>query len=52
MIVGLGNDLIAAFLGCSQLLRPEVRLQYLARTHVFMKADNQRNWRFREELAE
>ncbi|BFZ19203.1 hypothetical protein BsWGS_22242 [Bradybaena similaris] len=35
-----------------RLLRPEVRLQYLARTHVFMKADNQRNWRFREELAE
>ncbi|CAL1530665.1 unnamed protein product [Lymnaea stagnalis] len=35
-----------------RLLRPEVRLQYLGRTHEFMKTDNQRNWRFREELAD
>ncbi|KAH9504961.1 Serine/threonine-protein phosphatase 4 regulatory subunit 1 [Bulinus truncatus] len=35
-----------------KLLRPEVRLQYLSRTPEFMKTDNQRNWRFREELAE
>jgi len=35
-----------------RLLRPEVRLQYLSRVHDFMKTDNTRNWRFREELAE
>uniref|UniRef100_A0A2C9JIK6 Uncharacterized protein n=1 Tax=Biomphalaria glabrata TaxID=6526 RepID=A0A2C9JIK6_BIOGL len=35
-----------------KLFRPEVRLQYLSRTSEFMKTDNQRNWRFREELAE
>ncbi|GFR82145.1 serine/threonine-protein phosphatase 4 regulatory subunit 1, partial [Elysia marginata] len=35
-----------------KLLRPEVRLQYLARTQEFMKTDNNKNWRFREELAE
>ena len=35
-----------------QLLRPEVRSQYLTRVHDFMKTDNNRNWRFREELAE
>ncbi|RUS92186.1 hypothetical protein EGW08_000039, partial [Elysia chlorotica] len=35
-----------------KLLRPEVRLQYLAKTQEFMKTDNNKNWRFREELAE
>ncbi|XP_005112857.1 serine/threonine-protein phosphatase 4 regulatory subunit 1 isoform X2 [Aplysia californica] len=35
-----------------RLLRPEVRLQYLTRVQDFMKTDNTRNWRFREELAE
>lgn len=35
-----------------QLLRPKVRQQYLAKVSDFMKTDNHRNWRFRQELAE
>ena len=40
------------FIFFPKLLRPDVRLQYLTRVHDFMKTDNTRNWRFREELAE
>ncbi|KAK7114611.1 serine/threonine-protein phosphatase 4 regulatory subunit 1-like [Littorina saxatilis] len=35
-----------------KLLRPKVRQQYLAKVSDFMKTDNHRNWRFRQELAE
>ncbi|KAL8581161.1 hypothetical protein ACOMHN_033608 [Nucella lapillus] len=35
-----------------RLLRPEVRQQYLTKLSDFMKTDNHRNWRFRQELAE
>jgi len=35
-----------------KLLRPNVRQHYLGKLTEFMKTDNQRNWRFRQELAE
>lgn len=35
-----------------QLLRPDVRQSYLPRVQDFLTTDNQRNWRFRMELAE
>ncbi|XP_063951520.1 serine/threonine-protein phosphatase 4 regulatory subunit 1-like isoform X1 [Lytechinus pictus] len=35
-----------------KLLQPELRRQYLSRMTDFLTTDNQRNWRFRLELAE
>ncbi|PIK63051.1 putative serine/threonine-protein phosphatase 4 regulatory subunit 1 [Apostichopus japonicus] len=35
-----------------KLLRPQLRQQYLNRMNDFLTTDNQRNWRFRLELAE
>ncbi|XP_064598728.1 LOW QUALITY PROTEIN: serine/threonine-protein phosphatase 4 regulatory subunit 1-like [Liolophura sinensis] len=35
-----------------RLLRPEVRQSYLPRVQDFLTTDNQRNWRFRMELAD
>ncbi|KAK7505661.1 hypothetical protein BaRGS_00002932, partial [Batillaria attramentaria] len=35
-----------------KLLRPDVRQRYLSKLSDFMKTDNHRNWRFRQELAE
>ncbi|XP_071491752.1 serine/threonine-protein phosphatase 4 regulatory subunit 1-like [Diadema antillarum] len=35
-----------------KLLQPELRRQYLGRMTDFLTTDNQRNWRFRLELAE
>ncbi|PVD20606.1 hypothetical protein C0Q70_18762 [Pomacea canaliculata] len=35
-----------------RLLRTEVRQKYLIKVSDFMKTDNHRNWRFRQELAE
>ena len=34
-----------------QLLRPDVRRDYLTKISGFLNTDNIRNWRFREELA-
>ncbi|XP_077982604.1 serine/threonine-protein phosphatase 4 regulatory subunit 1-like isoform X2 [Glandiceps talaboti] len=34
-----------------KLLRPELRKEYLIRLTDFLQTDNQRNWRFRQELA-
>lgn len=35
-----------------KLLKPQLRQQYLNRMNDFLTTDNQRNWRFRLELAE
>lgn len=35
-----------------KLLKPDTRLEYLPRLSEFLKMDNERNWRFRLELAE
>ncbi|XP_033119730.1 serine/threonine-protein phosphatase 4 regulatory subunit 1-like [Anneissia japonica] len=35
-----------------KLLKPDLRRQYLMRMNDFLTTDNQRNWRFRQELAE
>ncbi|KAK3085905.1 hypothetical protein FSP39_010290 [Pinctada imbricata] len=35
-----------------RLLKPDVRRQYLPKIQGFMNTDNNRNWRFRYELAE
>ncbi|XP_071958559.1 serine/threonine-protein phosphatase 4 regulatory subunit 1-like isoform X2 [Antedon mediterranea] len=35
-----------------KLLKPDLRRQYLIRMNDFLTTDNQRNWRFRQELAE
>ncbi|XP_070575375.1 serine/threonine-protein phosphatase 4 regulatory subunit 1-like isoform X3 [Ptychodera flava] len=34
-----------------KLLKPELRKEYLIRLTDFLQTDNQRNWRFRQELA-
>jgi hypothetical protein len=46
------NEKMKLLILFAQLLRPDVRLQYLAKVSDFMKTDNNRNWRFRQELAE
>merc|ERR1719394_1635249 len=43
-----GQDLIPIFNG---LLKDSDRKEYLPRLSEFLKMDNERNWRFREELA-
>ncbi|XP_072013364.1 serine/threonine-protein phosphatase 4 regulatory subunit 1-like isoform X2 [Amphiura filiformis] len=40
------------FADFTKLLKPELRRQYLTRMTDFLTTDNQRNWRFRLELAE
>ena len=34
-----------------KLLKPERRREYLTKIPEFLNVDNNRNWRFREELA-
>ena len=43
---------LSTFVTVLQLLKPELRREYLTRLTDFLNTDNNRNWRFREDLAE